>query len=290
MIVRRLLPLLLVCAFVAACTAEPQPDPLPMSVPQWSATPLVSPTPSPSPSARPTSETLPLPYDRTAAVRSRLYTAPRAKVKCGIPVIRTSDWTSTKRYLRAVSSCLDRIWASAFKRTRTYFRPPERKFVRHRVKDPDCGLMPSKEADGTYCNETRTYYVLVERADLRPGGAARVAEVTAHEYGHHLQNMTNISDYMWEEQLATRSKGKKDLLSRRLELQAECFAGVALKTMGDYMPAWWEFRSWYFGTLPGKWTRDHGRLSTQLKWLERGYNSAEPGTCNTWTTPEQKVT
>ncbi|MEU8266702.1 neutral zinc metallopeptidase [Sphaerisporangium sp. NPDC049002] len=287
---RRLLPLLLVCAFTAACTADPQPGSLPLSVPRWSATPLVSPTPSPSPAARPTSETLPLPYDRTAAVDSRLYTAPRAKANCAIPAIRTGSWTSMKRYLGAVSSCLDRIWAREFKRTRIYFSPPKRKFVRHRVKDRDCGLMPSKEADGTYCDDSRMYYVLVERADLQPGGAAWVAEVTAHEYGHHLQNMANISDYAWDEDTATRSKAKKDLLSRRLELQAECFAGVALKAMGDEMPAWWEFRSWYSGTLPDKWTRDHGRLSTQLRWLERGYDSASPSACNTWTSPKSDVT
>ncbi|WP_424530094.1 neutral zinc metallopeptidase [Sphaerisporangium viridialbum] len=288
---RRLLPLLLVCAFTAACTTEPQPDPIPMAVPQWSATPLVSPSTSPSPSpSRSASKTLPLPYDRTAAVKSRLYTAPRAKASCRIPAIRAGDWASMKRYLGAVSSCLDRIWAREFERTRIYFTPPKRKFVRHRVKDRDCGLMPSKGAGGTYCDETRTYYVLVERAELQPSGASWVAEVTAHEYGHHLQNMTNISDYMWDEVIGTKSKGKKDLLSRRLELQAECFAGVAIKAMGDEMPAWWEFRSWYYGTLPASWVRDHGRLSTQLKWLERGYRSANPRTCNTWTAHPQAVT
>lgn len=193
------------------------------------------------------------------------------------------------RYAAAVSSCLDRVWRREFGLARVYFTPPTRKYVRRRVRDPECGMMPGKGAQGTYCPDTRRYYILIEDADLRPWSAAWVAETIAHEYGHHVQNMVNILDYEYEAGDGARKKAV-DLLSRRVELQAECFAGVALGAVRETIPPWGEFRDQYYGTLGGHWVRDHGRLATQLRWLEKGYRSGRPKACDTWSASKGKVT
>ena len=57
-----------------------------------------------------------------------------------------------------------------------------------------------------------------------PGDFAQ-AYVIAHEVGHHVQNLLGISDKM--DQMRSRvSKAEYNVLSVRLELQADCFAGV----------------------------------------------------------------
>ena len=48
----------------------------------------------------------------------------------------------------------------------------------------------------------------------------------AHEVGHHVQHLLGISDRVHREQQMTRDPAAKNRLSVRLELQADCFAGV----------------------------------------------------------------
>jgi uncharacterized protein len=151
-------------------------------------------------------------------------------------------------------------------------------------------MVPARGADGTYCGATKTYYVLVDQTALQPYAASWVSEVIAQEYGNHVQRMTNILDYEeFEARFATQPD--KDLLNRRLALQAECFAGVAISGMGSEMPSWRQYRSLYTGRVLGSaWVNDHGKLSTQLRWLGKGYRSGEPGACDTWSVPKRDVT
>ena len=50
--------------------------------------------------------------------------------------------------------------------------------------------------------------------------------MVAHEVGHHVQNLLGISDQVTALQERARSKEQANDLSVRLELQADCFAGV----------------------------------------------------------------
>ncbi|MFC4533332.1 neutral zinc metallopeptidase [Sphaerisporangium dianthi] len=301
---RRLLPLLVACAFLTADAAEaalpicsPGQTPAPPLAAGRSAAPAApSPpataTPAPSRLARAEREPkrIPPPQGRAAAVKNPLYALRKAQAKCRVPAIKAGDWASTKKYMRAVAACMDRVWTRQFAQARLYYTLPPRRFVRHRVRDRDCGMMPAKGAAGTYCDETRIFYVIVERYEMHPSSAAYLAEVIAHEYGHHVQNMAYISDYAGEAYDEARSAAKEDLVSRRVELQAECLAGVSIGAMGRSMPAWAQFRYGYLGTLPGQWVRDHGRLGTQLRWLEKGYRSRRAGACDTWSPPRREVT
>ncbi|MEV6986331.1 neutral zinc metallopeptidase [Sphaerisporangium sp. NPDC051017] len=231
------------------------------------------------------------PWGREAALKSPLYNAPKAaKARCRLPAFRTGGLASMRRYGKAMSSCLDGIWARDFKAAKLWFVPPRAVFVPRRVKDRVCGQMPMKGAGGTYCGRARKYWVLLEPSDAYRGQEAWVAEVIAHEYGHHIQYLMNITDYEHAAWYDAKTPKVKDALSRRLELQAECLAGVALKAMGGAVPSLWEFRTLYQGTLDAQWVRDHGRLATQLRWFERGYRAGGPKVCNTWKAPGRDVT
>lgn len=58
-----------------------------------------------------------------------------------------------------------------------------------------------------------------------PGDFAQ-AYVIAHEVGHHIQNITGISDKVQQARQSARSEAQSNQYSVRLELQADCYAGV----------------------------------------------------------------
>ncbi|WP_182905620.1 neutral zinc metallopeptidase [Microbispora sp. H13382] len=224
----------------------------------------------------------------SAALESPIYAAPRTSARCELPAIKPDHWGSMKRYLASTSACLDRVWTREFAAVRVFYSPPRRRYIRHRTRDPQCGMMPAKGAAGTYCPLTSTYYILVPGDTIGPWGAAWAAQLIAHEYGHHVQYMTNILDYA-DFRSEGAAKRAIDLASRRLELQAECLSGVALRAARGELPPLTQFQDLYAGRLPAQWVRDHGRLSTQRHWFEQGWRSGRPAACDTWSGPEREV-
>ncbi|MEW9529705.1 neutral zinc metallopeptidase [Microbispora sp. NPDC049125] len=280
---RRLLPVLGLLALVAGCAGETSPEPFPMRVAQWTATPSRTPPDAGFHLLAPDDE-------RDAADSgSTLYTAPAAKASCDVRS-PAGGWTSMKRYMESVSDCLDVIWATEFEKVGMDFLPPLRRFVKRHEKDSVCGRMPADGAAGTYCGGTATYYVLLLPEDREAVAAAWVAEVVAHEYGHRIQHLAGLMRRADEMTGQAGTRQEKDLVSRRLELQAECFSGVALHAMRKVMPPWSRFQDAFAGVSPPRWVRDHGRLATRLRWLTKGFRSGRPGSCDTWSARPRDVT
>jgi uncharacterized protein len=86
------------------------------------------------------------------------------------------------------------------------------------------------------------------------------------------------------------SEAEKLLLSRRLELQADCLAAVALSAMPDAVPPQSQFESQFDYPQNPLQLNDHGLRSTRKRWFIKGFSSGKPGACNTWIAPEQDVT
>lgn len=130
------------------------------------------------------------------------------------------------------------------------------------------------------------------------GGDAAEAYVFAHEFGHHIQNQTGT---MAEVQSEGRQTGPKSG-GVRLELQADCFAGVwlahaesdpdspiaditaddldravdAAAAVGDD-----RIQERMQGQVsPESWT--HGSAAQRQKWLQRGFTTGDPNKCNTF--------
>lgn len=129
-----------------------------------------------------------------------------------------------------------------------------------------------------------------------PGDFAQ-AYVIAHEVGHHVQNLTGVAERITRLQ---RQASEKDAnaLSVRMELQADCFAGVwghhANRTRnliepGDFeeglkaAAAIGDDRLQKMGqgyVQPESWT--HGSSDQRMTWLRRGLESGDPNVCNTF--------
>jgi hypothetical protein len=127
-----------------------------------------------------------------------------------------------------------------------------------------------------------------------PGDFAQ-AYVLAHEIGHHVQNLLGISDQVHN---AQRSGGSQaNALSVRLELQADCFAGVwghsaaqqGLLSEGDIeeglgaAAAVGDDRIQRQATgrvNPESWT--HGSSEQRMEWFRRGFGGGRADACDTF--------
>ena len=167
--------------------------------------------------------------------------------------------------------------------------------------DTGCGY--GDRATGPfYCPRDGNVYLDLEffgtlEKKLGAGGDFAQAYVIAHEIGHHIQNLTGISD-----KVSGASAGKQlgaDGLSVKLELQADCFAGVwahsseqrRLLDSGDLEEAITaatsigddRLQKMGTGTVqPEKWT--HGSSAQRVEWFRRGLKSGDSADCNTFQT------
>jgi uncharacterized protein len=127
-----------------------------------------------------------------------------------------------------------------------------------------------------------------------PGEFAQ-AYVIAHEVGHHVQKLTGVEEKMREAQ--RRNPRMKNELSVRMELQADCLAGVwghsaakrgiidskdveaglnAAASIGDD-----RLQKMATGRVyPDKFT--HGTSAQRMEWFNRGLESGSVKACNTF--------
>jgi len=158
-----------------------------------------------------------------------------------------------------------------------------------------------------YCPGDRKVYLdlgFFEELSRRFGAPGDFAQayVLAHEIGHHVQTITGTEGQMRQMQRANPGSG--NALSVRLELQADCYAGVwghdanqqgrsaaggveldpgdveeamrAAAAIGDD-------RLQKLGSgrvMPEKFT--HGSSQQRMTWFKRGFDSGDPRSCNTF--------
>ena len=138
-----------------------------------------------------------------------------------------------------------------------------------------------------------TFFSQLEHQLGAPGDFAQ-AYVIAHEVGHHVQNELGISAQV-ERARRTSSKAEGNRLSVRLELQADCYAGVwahyagkqGLLEPGDLEEGLRAASAIGDDTLqragggrvrPESWT--HGSSEQRVKWLRTGIRQGDPTACN----------
>ena len=152
-----------------------------------------------------------------------------------------------------------------------------------------------------YCpNDQKVYIDLSFYDQLRrqfgaPGDFAQ-AYVIAHEIGHHIQNLTGVLPE-FNQARARLSKEEQNEWSVRVELQADCYAGVwaayagqeDLLERGDIEEALNAANQIGDDTLQKKMqgyavhaTFTHGSAAQRQKWFERGYSEANPAACDTF--------
>ncbi len=157
-----------------------------------------------------------------------------------------------------------------------------------------------------YCSRDQKVYIdLGFYKELRdrfnaPGDFAE-AYVIAHEVGHHVQNLLGISDQVQRRQQAA-SGTDANRLSVRLELQADCFAGVwahradrarQILEAGDVDEALTAASAIGDDRLQrqaqGRVTPDsftHGTSEQRMRWFKRGLEQGSIDNCDTFKTTQ----
>jgi predicted metalloprotease len=218
------------------------------------------------------------------------------KVRSPKPALRNADLAP---YTRSLLNCMVKVFEKPLGAEGFLLTAPKLRVYRSSIKSP-CGRFDQKGAPAYYCSANRTIYWPASRDDGREAYTfARLGYValTAHEFGHHLQSTTGMVNEYGRRYSASRSKAERYLLSRRLELQAQCFEGVFLQTVArsirlDAVDRE-ELQMWYSYTgdedPPSSRSPDHGSSAAQIRWLKRGLDSQDFGRCNTWSAPKSAV-
>lgn len=169
------------------------------------------------------------------------------------------------------------------------------------VSTDGCGNAPSSVGP-FYCPADQKAYIdlsFFQELQTRfgaPGDFARVY-VLAHELGHHVQNLLGTSDQVRQEQQANPSEQNE--LSVRLELQADCYAGIwghsaqnrGLIEPGDIEEGLGAAAAIGDDALGNEnqesWT--HGSSTSRQRWFEAGFDSGDLDECDTFSVPASQL-
>ena len=125
----------------------------------------------------------------------------------------------------------ERVWDGVFQQMGQTYQKPKLVLFTGFVQSA-CGMAQSAMGP-FYCpRDSKVYIDLSFYQDMKnklgaPGDAAQ-AYVIAHEVGHHLQNLFGIADKVTQARMKVSAE-EGNVLSVRMELQADCFAGIWAK-------------------------------------------------------------
>lgn len=191
-------------------------------------------------------------------------------------------------------SSAQKTWETVFARSGQTFDPPMLRFFDGSGRS-GCGAASS--ATGPfYCPPDQGIYLDTDFFDElagRFGAEGDFAQyyVVAHEFGHHIQNLTGATDRVQQIQ---RSAGRAEgnAASVRLELQADCYAGVWAGLNRDRLEpgdleegltaasAIGDDKLTQGRASPESFT--HGTSEQRMRWLRRGLETADPAACDTF--------
>ncbi|MEO7588609.1 MAG: neutral zinc metallopeptidase [Arachnia sp.] len=228
-------------------------------------------------------------------------------VRCEVGAIANpgsiSDDELQKR-MRGFVECLTRVWGPSLEAAGFQaYQPTLYVYPAGGEVNTSCGTQPSLNA--FYCGADQNLYLAADVLRILPAALGRdpVAFdlIIAHEYGHAIQGRTGI--FAASHYLASQASGSEELeVGRRIELQADCFAGDGLHSLSEGMglgPTQQEaFKEISFEIGDDRLAErfqvdveegDHGTGASRRAWAERGLTGDALSTCNTFTAPSSEV-
>jgi len=204
-----------------------------------------------------------------------------------------------KDFVAAILGDTEDVWSQAFRAMGSRYDPPKLVLFRGSVQS-SCGLA-SAAVGPFYCPADRrvfldtNFFDDLSRRFGAPGDFAR-AYVIAHEVGHHVQNLTGVMA-KFDQQAQRADDRTRNALSVRLELQADCYAGVwgysakqrgvldtsdieaGMRAAGAVGDDRLQRRSQGY-VVPESFT--HGSAEQRTRWFRTGLESGDVRRCNTF--------
>ncbi|MBR5734687.1 MAG: neutral zinc metallopeptidase [Desulfovibrionaceae bacterium] len=235
--------------------------------------------------------------DLTPLLNNSTILAPGGQSQPYTPTAEEQELASfTKRMLKSTED----TWQTIFRQHGANYTPPKMVLYSGTTQTA-CGYGQSAmgpfycPADSTVYLDLSFYKDMVTK--LGGGGDFALGYVLAHEVGHHVQNQTGIAKQVRQAQSQTTQTGANKL-SVKMELQADCYAGVwgrymqergtvleqgdlekALRTataIGDDRLQ----RQSQGRVVPDSFT--HGTSEQRYGWFKRGFDTGDINQCNTF--------
>ena len=225
---------------------------------------------------------------------------PPAQVQQQAPAQRPPADDKMARFVSTVLADTEDVWSNLFSQAGGRYQDPRLVLFRGATQTA-CGA--GQAAMGPfYCPADQKVYIDLGfyetlKNQLGAPGEFAQAYVIAHEVGHHVQNLLGISEKV-DQQRGRVSQAQYNQLSVRLELQADCFAGVwshhaqrerqilekgdielamnAAAKIGDDALQ----RSAGGAVVPDSFT--HGSSAQRQRWFQKGLQGGSVKGCDTF--------
>jgi predicted metalloprotease len=206
------------------------------------------------------------------------------------------------KFISAVVAMTEDVWKEVLPQQKNIQYVPPTLVIFNRVTNSACGTAQSAMGP-FYCPLDRKVYLDTSffndmKRRLGGGGDFAYAYVIAHEIGHHIENIMGILPRVQQAQRAASSKAEANALSVRVELMADCLAGVwashanrkwqiiepgdvekAVRTAqaigDDRLQEQAQGR-----VVPDSFT--HGSAAQRVAWLQQGLKTGSVDSCNTF--------
>lgn len=208
----------------------------------------------------------------------------------------TSKLSDIQHWSLKVLGSTERVWGPLFQQAGRQYQPTVLSFY---SQSGVSGCGAAQSAMGPfYCPNDRKVYLDTDFfTELRqrfgaPGDFAQ-AYVIAHEVGHHVQDLEGTLGEVNQRQRAV-SEEQGNALQVRVELQADCYAGVwakrtGLMESGDLEEGMKAAQAIGDDTLqkaagrrPVPESFTHGTSEQRMTWLRKGLDSGDPAQCDTF--------
>lgn len=207
------------------------------------------------------------------------------------------DLSAIQRTSLQVLGSTERRWQEIFAANGEQYPAPTLVFYSGNGQS-GCGAAQSAMGP-FYCPADRKIYIDTDffremETRFNAPGDFPIGYIIAHEVGHHIQTITGISDKVRKAQ-SRASEADANALQVRMELQADCYAGVwaardtNLMEPGDLEEGMRAAHAIGDDTLMRGAGRDpvesmftHGSSAQRMEWLKRGLTTGDPAQCDTF--------
>ncbi len=221
------------------------------------------------------------------------------------PVVAGMPTDPTGKFVALVLGDTEDRWKEIFAANGRTYHPPRLRLFKD-VEQTPCAYAQSAMGP-FYCPRDQRIYLdlsFFDDLEYKFGGCANSnackfseSYVIAHEVGHHVQDELGLLPRVMAQQQASASKTEQNRLQVRVELQADCYAGVwanraqkkhnfleagdvdaALQTAAAIGDDRLQKQAQGY-VVPDAFT--HGTSEQRKRWFLNGFNSGDPQTCDT---------
>ncbi len=205
--------------------------------------------------------------------------------------------TQEELFACQVLASTEQTWAKLFQQQGQRYTPTTLTFYQQTGRS-GCGSAQSAMGP-FYCPADQGIYLdtsFFREMQTRMGAKGDFAQayVIAHEVGHHIQKLSGVADQVRQAQ-SRAGKAEGNALQVRMELQADCYAGVWAAQNADRMePGDVEegltaahaigddtlMRG--AGQRPVESMFTHGSSAQRMAWLKKGMQTGDPASCDTF--------